>query len=585
MGNTIRPVLKKNDYRSIVAVLTLLSYVFLFLLRSLDDNRLTSWESAFLHVDGAYVFLIVLGGIVISFFISRISLPPVNRSLFLFCLSFGAAALFWREPEVIVDSARYFTQAKYLEMYGVEYFLREWGHSISAWTDMPLVPFLYGLIFRYFGESRTYIQIFTTTLFSLTAVITYGIGRKLWSEEVGFFSGLLLLGMPYLLTQAPLMLVDVPTMFFFMLAVYTFIGALESGGSMIFFSALSIFLAVFSKYSTWLMLSVLVIIFLVYLIMSLKRSASGGTGGDFRNPELGCSSGRYAARGAAVLGISGLLIGTALMLKYDVVLSQITFLLAYQKPGLERWGESFFSTFFFQISPFITIAAIYSVYAAWREKDPKFIIIAWLIVLVILLRIRRIRYIIMALPMLSLMASYGLRRIRDKSVVSFITISAVIFSLIIGQFAFAPLMQKMSYINLKAAGYYLDTIAEKDIEVITLTPADPVVNMVVALPILDLFTGKNVIYRHDSVAGQSPDDLASSSLRFTWEYRIPDYYTGTKRKGGNPAVVIISDRADSELPDSVRESLSGYILARAFSEDNGIFRFKTFVRIYRKDNG
>ena len=93
---------------------------------------------------------------------------------------------FWKVPEVIVDASRYFTQAKHLDVYGIGYFLREWGRDINIWTDMPLIPFLYGLIFKLFGESRIYIQAFTTLLFSLTVVLTYNIGKTLWDETVGF---------------------------------------------------------------------------------------------------------------------------------------------------------------------------------------------------------------------------------------------------------------------------------------------------------------------------------------------------------------------------------------------------------------
>jgi hypothetical protein len=91
-----------------------------------------------------------------------------------------------------VDASRYFTQAKHLELYGVKYFVSEWGKDINAWTDMPLVPFLYGVVFSIFGETRIYIQILNTTFFSLTAVLTFELGKILWDEETGFFAGVLL---------------------------------------------------------------------------------------------------------------------------------------------------------------------------------------------------------------------------------------------------------------------------------------------------------------------------------------------------------------------------------------------------------
>jgi len=116
---------------------------------------------------------------------------------------------------------------------------------------------------------------FTTFLFSMTAIFTYLIGKMLWDSDTGFYGGILLLAVPFLFTQVPLMLVDVPTMFFLTFTIFAFIMALNRGGIWIFISSFAIFLAVFSKYSTWLMLSVLVVVFLVYLIQNSKLMTEG----------------------------------------------------------------------------------------------------------------------------------------------------------------------------------------------------------------------------------------------------------------------------------------------------------------------
>ncbi len=329
--------LKTVDYLLIISLLTIFTPIVLFVYRFLDDNRLTSWKWVFADMDAGRIFLILVPGIMLAYLISRLSFFE-RRPTLLFLSSFVIAAAFWREPEVIVDTSRYFAQAKHLEMYGIGYFISEWGKDIVVWTDLPLVPFLYGLIFRFFGESRLYIQIFTTLLYSLTLVLTYMIGKTLWDEDTGFYAGLLLLGIPYLFTQVPLMLVDVPTMFFLTLSVFTFIKALSQGGlKMTAISSVALFLAFFSKYSTWMMLSVLAVIFVVYLRMEAKTTIK---------------------RAGAIALVSLLLIGVAIIFKYDVVSEQIRLLMSYQRPGLRRWGESFTSTFLFQIHPFITVAAL-----------------------------------------------------------------------------------------------------------------------------------------------------------------------------------------------------------------------------------
>src|SRR4030067_2780794 len=156
-------------YRLILASFLILAvFALQYFFRDIDDNRLTSWQWAFTGVDLKIIFLIFLPGLVTAYLLSGFSFPERNPCFFLFFVSFAARMFFWKEPEVIVDASRYFTQAKNLKVFGVKYFLLEWGRGINAWTDLPLVPFLYGLIFKFFGESRIYIQIFTTFLFSMT---------------------------------------------------------------------------------------------------------------------------------------------------------------------------------------------------------------------------------------------------------------------------------------------------------------------------------------------------------------------------------------------------------------------------------
>ena len=143
----------------------------LFFLRRYDDNSLASWNIIFLSgAKPARFFIFLLAALLFASLISisRISLPARVRPLFLFAAATAVAALCWSIPEVNIDASRYFQQAKYLEQYGVAFFLKEWGREIPAWTDLPAVPFFYGLIFRLFGETRIFTQIFTVLLFGMT---------------------------------------------------------------------------------------------------------------------------------------------------------------------------------------------------------------------------------------------------------------------------------------------------------------------------------------------------------------------------------------------------------------------------------
>lgn len=471
-----------------------------------------------------------------------------------------------------MDASRYFTQAKHLEVYGIGYFFKEWGKNITVWTDLPVVPFIYGMIFKFFGESRLYIQIFTTFLFSLTVVLTYLIGKTVWDEDVGLFGGMLLLGIPYLLIQTPLMLVDVPTMFFLTLSIFSFIQGMKKGGAwMIMLSSIAIFLTFFSKYSTWLMLSVLVVIFLVHLI-SMPHA---------HNSELRTQNDVY--RGSIIILIATLLIGVVFLYKSDVFSEQIKLLTSYQRPGLRRWGESFISTFFFQIHPFITIAALYSIYVAFKKKDVKYAIISWIVILIFLFQINRIRYIIMVFPMLALMASYGLSGIKSIKLRKFIAYCVVISSLVVAIFTYLPFLQKISTVNLKDAGKYLDSLDAENIEVFTLPPIKSVVNPAVSVPILDLFTEKRIYYDYNAVFSQTTEEIEKSPLRFTWEYKNPGYYYEGKletKPKSTKVVTVISGEAEDNFPSSLEQKLKYYRMVKEFKTSNEMFRYDTRVKIY-----
>lgn len=541
-------------------LLSLAAFLTLFVFRAQDDNRLTSWQWVFTGVDLFRITPILVLGLLLAYPLAKVPLRRYRPASVLFVLSFGVAALSWAEPEVIVDVARYFTQAKHVELYGVGYFFTEWGRQIGAWTDLPLVPLLYGLIFSLLGENRIFIQVFTTLLFSGTVVLTYLIGKTLWDESVGFCAGALLLGMPYLLAQVPLMLVDVPTMFFLSLAVLMTIQALDHGGArFVMLAAVAIALAFYTKYSTWLMLSVLPVVFLV-------RHGHGA-----RTVWL---------RAGMVATISLVLIGVVLFPKLDLIMGQLALLQSYQAPGLTRWEESFTSTLLFQIHPFITGAALFSAYVAFKHRDAHYIIILWLPLLLVLMEIKRIRYLLPVFPMLALMASYGLREIRSVEVRKLFILCTVVSSVVIVLFGFLPFTQKASAANLKQAGEYLDSLAGDRVEVIALAQLHALVNPAVSVPILDLFTAKRLVYRHHPESTPTGDALGKSSLRFTWEFPDPAYYADRIDAPTNVAVVVIASDPHQLLPASIVKRLQGLSLSREFSVSENVFGYQTLVKVY-----
>ncbi len=549
---------------TLIALLALAIFLLQYQFRSWDDNRLTSWQWVFADANLAVLFLQICAALLVAYLLAGSAIRALDRPLTLFLASGAAAVLLWREPEVIVDSARYFAQAKHIEQYGIVYFFREWGGAIPAWTDLPLIPFLFGLALKLFGESRYVIQGLTTLLFSATVVVTYLIGRQMWSHTLGLSAGMLLLAMPYLLTQAPLTMTDVPTMFFLSLAVLATIHGLRKGGSAnLLLAASAIVLAMLAKYSTWLMLTVIPVIVLV----------------EFRRQGISAFQ-----RGLGIAAWTVALWAPILLWRYELFAHQLIFLQEYQYPALYRWSEGYLSTLLFQLHPFIALAAMVSLVTAVINRDPKYLIIGWMLFLVAVLEIKRIRYTIIVFPMLALMAAYGLESITDRMARRFTLLAAIASSLVIAVFGHLAFLKTTSAVNLQRAGSYLSTVDQQWIEVYTLPQVHSVINPAVSVPILDLYTDKPIVYRRNAGLGNQsvPPDVARSPLRFTWE--LPDWRFFDESQitaySDRAIVVILSDPRQT-VPASVARALTGFTLTKEFYEQSGVFRYRTFVQIYQ----
>jgi len=553
---------KYTGYHLLIFVMSLLTPLVLYLGRHLDDNRLTSWKWAFDRVDPSRLILFWGAALVVAWFASRFSFYEKRKPFVLFAAAFIMAAFFWSEPEAIVDAARYFTQAKLLKVHGAGYFVKNWGENIFAWTDLPLVPFLYGLVFRLLGEHRILIQILNTIFFSLTVVLTYHLGKTLWDEDVGFWGGLLLLGFPYLYTQVPLFLVDVATMFFFMLAVVSFVYTLEKGGTgRVVLAGVALFFFFYAKYSSWMMLTVIPVIFVYFLLQN---------------------TGLTIKRGGAAGFLAALLIGGLFIYYKDIFLGQLDFLLEYQKPGLKSWSESYVSTFLFQAHPFIITAALFSLITAARKADFKYIIISFLFVLYVVMQVKRIRYTLPIFPMIALMAGYGLAEIQNKAVIKHVVLSIIGISFVVAYTGFLPLLKSLGVQNLQAAGKYLNTLPALNVRVISLAGEEAVVNPDIAVPILDIYTGKSLQYEETPKNPQVLEKARTSPLRFTWEYPIPEFYSFKVGEKDADALVVISDNPDQILLDAIENKILHYPVRKRFQQSSNIFQHQTFVTVYHK---
>jgi hypothetical protein len=546
----------------LVFTLSLAAPLVLYLTRHLDDNKLTSWNWAFNAVNLSRFLVVLITVLLFAWLLSRFSFYERGKPFVLFVTSFVVASSFWSEPEVIVDATRYFTQAKHLKIYGINYFAEQWGKSIFAWTDLPLVPFLYGLVFKFFGEHRILIQALNTIFYSLTVVLTYQLGKTLWDEEVGFWGGILLLGFPYLYIQVPLMLVDVPTMFFFMLAVVTCVYALKKGGTIhIVVASFSLFLVFYVKYSSWMMLTVIPVIYAYFI---------------FQNPA------QATRRGGALALLSLVFIGILFVMYKDIFIDQINFLVEYQKPGMKRWSESYVSTFLFQIHPYIAAAALFAFIVAARKMDFRFIIVCFLILLFLLMQVKRIRYTLPIFPMLALMAAYGIGVIQSKALKKHIVFSIVGTSFVVAYVGFLPLLKSLGVQNLQKSGKYLNTLSAASVEVVSFAGENAVVNPELGVPGLDIYTDKKLVYEKKQISPEKMEQVQTAPLRFTWEYPLPEYYSVAKADKTADGLVIISDDPGRPLPELVENKILQYPVHKVFQQSSKIFRYQTFITVYHK---
>ncbi len=558
-GNNGESVARLQKLECILSLFFLffLSFPLLYIFRSLDNNRLTSWRWVFAATDLKMIFFLLVLAVCCAFLLSWKVPLEKKPILTLFVFSFLSILPLWGEPELLLDSSRYFLQAKHLSEYGVSFFLNEWGKSISAWTDMPLIPLLYGLIFKFFGETRAAIQLFNTCIFAASVVLTWRIGATLWDDETGFYGGLLLLGIPYLPTQVPLMLVDIHAMFFLLLALTCFLEAILKGTPLrLCIASLAIILAVFTKYSIWPMLAVLPLTSLVYWQ---------------KNPQL------ILKRSVLILLFAALGAMLIFIWQQQIIRTQLDILLNYQRPALKLWQEDFLSTLFFQAHPFISGLAIVGIVRAFQQRDARFLVVGFSYFMIFFLSIQRIRYLLPLMPFYTLMGAYGLGVIRESQVKRFLSLGIVAFSLVILYGVYLPFFKTTSMMNMMVAGNFLNTLKSDSVGVIFLPQINSEGNTAMAIPQLDLYTNKK-IHASQSWPNKPPSALSPySPLLFSWKQKKPLFYPASNQLG-IPRVIISSNM----ITDDTYSRASLPVLPKSqkkFTRQAGIFRYKTFVEI------
>jgi hypothetical protein len=169
------------------------------------------------------------------------------------------------------------------------------------------------------------------------------------------------------------------------------------------------------------------------------------------------------------------------------------------------------------------------------------------------------------------MAAYGLAWLRDWELRKFIAWCAVAASLAIALGAYLPFLNRTSMANLRDAGAYLDTLPGESVLVRILPQTRSAGNTETAIPLLDLYTRKRLVYQQEQAALPADERIRAAPLRFTWEVRPSRFYAADTRIARDIPVALISS-----------EPLAIGFPAKTFFADTGTFRYKTFVTVFEQ---
>ena len=183
--------------------------------------------------------------------------------------------------------------------------------------------------------------------------------------------------------------------------------------------------------------------------------------------------------------------------------------------------------------------------------------------------------------MLTMMAAYAIATLKSAHIKKYIVSCTVITAVLISVNAYLPFMKNHSTINLMLAGEYLDSIEAGDTVVIALPQSESTINSSVAIPILDLFTNKHIVYFNSSDKN-TPQNITDLPWRWTWEFHSTRYLTIQDNiTSKTETVVVIQSSHSQQIPPYIERKLEDYHLLKVFNNSSGIFKYKTLVRIYQ----
>jgi hypothetical protein len=185
------------------------------------------------------------------------------------------------------------------------------------------------------------------------------------------------------------------------------------------------------------------------------------------------------------------------------------------------------------------------------------------------------------LPFIAMMAAYGIVAFRETQVRRFCGCMIVSSSLVILYVLYLPFLHTTSMMNIKRAGEALNNLEDEFINVTVLPQETSEGSTFIAIPLLDLFTEKQIISRQ-SWPHTKPDHLsAHSPLLFTWTQNKPAYYELPEDQNPipRPLVVISSGNVGDEAYRHLLDTIPSTGFSH-FTRRSGVFRYRTMVSVY-----
>jgi len=475
----------------------------------------------------------------------------------------------WSSPDPNPDVAEFFGVAKYIELNGLFTYFKSFGtDALMKYRFHSLLPII-GVAFRYFGESPLIVHLITSTLYAFIPVLTFLLAKKLFSKKIAFISSFFVIAMPNMLAQSSMFLVDVPTVFFVLLALFTFYLFLHKRKIYYYpLTILTLLFAVTSKRPAILFL----ILSLPVLFVIIKRSN-------------GFNLKHLSMKSFMIFYILFVILFVFVFSKLSFFSEQIE--LDLSQANIVGNPPHYVNplSYFFQIQPLIILLfLVFLIFFILKPKLSYLFLFVWIFFPYIFIHDTTVRYMLPAFPAVAIAAAIVLSKLK-KPIATFVVSVIILSSTLFVVMGYIPLLKNEFYDNnIRLAAEYVNELNISNIGVYMhynnlnykTSPKTEIYGYV-----FDYYSNKRVYYDvSESVRSIYHDEFRFNVFNYYRDenYLTPDY----------DALVVFSDVYDWQSIDyldvkQLKETLDRYYaLNKTFSVGSSGIEENKFSFVYVK---